>query len=405
MSPDAASPDDAVDTPPRRLDRPAMAVVLLIVAVFGLAQGLTYPLLSFILERQGLPAWLIGANAAMMACGLLVSAPLIPGLAARHGAARLALVAALSLAVLFAAVGLFQSVWIWFPLRFLMGLAINTLYIASETWVNQLSPDRIRGRMLGLYATALAAGFAAGPAILGITGTQSLAPFALCVAITLVCATLIATIRNRLPRFSAHDGGSLARVVPQIVFLMAVTATAAAFDQAILTILPVYGLAHGLDERAITTALAIMVVGNILFQVPIGAAADRHGPRRMMVLLCLLTILGAGLLPVLITSTLALWAMLFVWGSAAYGIYTIALMELGRRYSGAMLISGNAAFALMWGAGGFSGPALAGLAIDAVGTIGLPILLALTYGALLVATLLRRERSRPVAGEAGGTPQ
>ena len=75
----------------------------------------------------------------------------------------------------------------------------------------------------------------------------------------------------------------------------AVTATAAAFDQAILTILPVYGLAHGLDERAITTALAIMVVGNILFQVPIGAAADRHGPRRMMVLLCLLTILGAGL--------------------------------------------------------------------------------------------------------------
>mgnify|MGYP001989660079 CR=1 FL=1 len=99
MSPDAASPDDAVDTPPRRLDRPAMAVVLLIVAVFGLAQGLTYPLLSFILERQGLPAWLIGANAAMMACGLLVSAPLIPGLAARHGAARLALVAALSLAL------------------------------------------------------------------------------------------------------------------------------------------------------------------------------------------------------------------------------------------------------------------------------------------------------------------
>ena len=44
------------------LDRGALAVVFLMVAVFGLAQGLTYPLLSFILERQGTPAWLIGAK-------------------------------------------------------------------------------------------------------------------------------------------------------------------------------------------------------------------------------------------------------------------------------------------------------------------------------------------------------
>jgi MFS family permease len=245
--------------------------------------------------------------------------------------------------------------------------------------------------MLGLYATALAAGFAAGPAILGITGTGSLVPFGLCVVITLTCAGLIAAIRNRLPRFAAHETGSLRLVVPQIVFLMAVTATAASFDQAILTILPVYGLAHGLDERAITTALAVMVVGNILFQIPIGTAADRYGARRMMVLLCLLTIAGAGLLPLLITSTIGLWLMLFVWGSAAYGIYTIALMELGQRFSGAMLISGNAAFALMWGLGGFTGPALAGLAHDTIGSPGLPILLACAYVGLLVATLVRGE--------------
>jgi hypothetical protein len=94
-----------------------------------------------------------------------------------------------------------------------------------------------------------------------------------------------------------------------------------------------------------------------------------------------------------------------VWGSAAYGIYTIALMELGQRFSGAMLISGNAAFALMWGAGGFSGPALAGLAIDAVGTIGLPILLALTYSALLVATLRRPDRPRPMRNGSGPASQ
>ena len=65
-------------------------------------------------------------------------------------------------------------------------------------------------------------------------------------------------------------------------------------------------------------------------------------------------------------------------------------MELGRRFTGAMLIAGNAGFAVMWGVGGFTGPAISGLAIDFVGLSGLPMLLGGVYVLLLVATLMRR---------------
>jgi MFS family permease len=388
--PSAPDVADHVEGAPRELDRLAMIVVLIMVSVFGLAQGLTYPLLSFILERQGTPAWLIGTNAAMMALGLIFSAPLVPQLALRFGAARLAIASALLLAVLFALIGTVQSLWLWFPARFLLGVGINGLYIASETWVNQLAPDRIRGRLLGLYATALAGGFALGPATLAVTGTQTLAPFFLCIGVALICAALIAAIRHRLPTFAAGETGSIRAVAPLIPFLLAVTAVAAAFDQAILTLFPVYGLGHGLSETAIATALAVLIVGNILFQVPIGTLADRWGPRQVMVVLCLLTICGAVLLPMLIGTRWPLWAMLFIWGSSAYGVYTIALMELGRRFSGAMLIAGNAGFAAMWGVGGFLGPALSGLAIDMIGAFGLPLLLGSVYVVLLVLTLARK---------------
>lgn len=377
------------DTAGPDLDRVALAVVLLMIAVFGMAQGLTYPLLSFILERQETAAWLIGANAATMPIGIVVSAPFIPGLALRFGAARLALASAVSLFVLFAILGHFQSLWVWFPIRFLLGIAINVLYICSETWVNQLAPDRIRGRVLGLYATALAGGFALGPAALTVTGTETLAPFYLCMAVAAVCAALTLVVRPRLPRFEAGDTGSLAAIVPLIPFLMAVTGIAAAFDQAILTFFPVYALAHGLSEAAAATALAVLIVGNIVFQVPIGTLADRWGPRRMMALLCGLTILGAALLPLVIETRLALWAMVFVWGSAAYGVYTIALMELGRRFTGAMLIAGNAGFAIMWGVGGFAGPTLSGVAVEIFGNRGMPLLLGGAYVLLLAITLLR----------------
>lgn len=388
--PTVAEVADHVEGAPREIDRLAMGVVLAMVAVFGLAQGLTYPLLSFILERQGVSAWLIGSNAAMMALGLILSAPLIPQLAIRFGAARLAVASALLLALLFVLIGTVQSLWLWFPARFLLGVGINGLYISSETWVNQLAPDRIRGRLLGLYATALAGGFALGPATLAVTGTRTLAPFVLCIGVCLVCALLIASIRHRLPRFAAGETGSIRMVAPLIPFLLAVTAIAAAFDQAILTLFPVYGLGQGLGEAAIATALAVLIVGNILFQVPIGTLADRWGPKRVMVGLCLLTIAGAVLLPWLIHTRWPLWAMLFVWGSAAYGVYTIALMELGRRFSGAMLIAGNAGFAVMWGVGGFLGPALSGLAMDGLGAVGLPLLLGSVYVLLLGLALARK---------------
>lgn len=380
----------AATAAPGTLDRLAISVVLGMVAVFGLAQGLTYPLLAFILERQGVPAWLIGANAAMMAIGLIVSAPLIPQLALRFGAAPMAVASALLLAVLFALIGLFQSLLVWFPARLLLGFAINGLYISSETWVNQLAPDRMRGRLLGLYSTALAGGFALGPASLVLTGTDTLAPFLICIAVCLVCGGLILSIRHRLPQFSAGDTGSIRQVAPLIPFLLVITGTAAAFDQAILTLFPVYGLGHGLTASAVASSLAILIVGNILFQVPIGIIADRWGPERMMTLLCALTILGAVLLPLVIAAPLPLWAMLFVWGSAAYGIYTIALMELGRRFSGAMLIAGNAGFAVMWGVGGALGPALAGSAMDLFGLNGLPLLLAGVYTLLLIIALYRQ---------------
>ena len=80
-------------TSPRedRIPWAAMAGTIATVTVFAVAQGLTYPLLSFILERQGTSPGLIGLSAAMTPLGFIVSAPFIPALVRRVGGARLAI--------------------------------------------------------------------------------------------------------------------------------------------------------------------------------------------------------------------------------------------------------------------------------------------------------------------------
>ena len=60
----------------------AIAGVIATVSVFAIAQGLTYPLLSFILQRQGVSPGMIGLSAAMTPIGFIVSSPLIPALVA-----------------------------------------------------------------------------------------------------------------------------------------------------------------------------------------------------------------------------------------------------------------------------------------------------------------------------------
>src|SRR5688572_15409812 len=113
----------------------ALAGVIAAVSVFAIAQGLSYPLLSFILERQGSSAAMIGLSAAMTPLGFVLGSPLIPVLARTLGPGRLALFGALAGAVLLALIGWTQDLVAWFPLRFLLGLVVGPLYVVSEVWI------------------------------------------------------------------------------------------------------------------------------------------------------------------------------------------------------------------------------------------------------------------------------
>lgn len=371
----------------------ALVGVVASVTVFALGQGLTYPLLSLILERQGQPASLIGLSAAMTPLGLIVSAPLIPTFADRFGARRVALSSALLGAVVLAAIGLTRDAVLWFPLRFLLGAVMIQLYVLSETWVIALAPARTRGRVMGAYASTLAGGFAAGPLILLAVGSDTFAPFLVGIAAFGLCALALAAVRRRLPVFAPGERGAVRRFLPLAPVLLLSIAAVGAFEQAMLSLMPIYAFEHGRGEAEAAALLAVMIAGGIAMPTPLGMACERIAPRRVLIACVATTALGAALLPLAI-GNLGAWPLIFLWGAAAYGIYTVALVELGARFSGAMLIAGNAAFALMWGIGGLAGPPGTGVAIDVLGRAGLPLAVGGLFVALLAFIAVRGRLAR-----------
>jgi len=355
------------------------------VGVFCLTTGLSYPLLALILEDMGASSGLIGLNAAMGPIGIILSAPFVPRLARKFGAWFICVTSLCSSAVLLLMLAVFRDVMIWFPIRFFLGVAISAIFIISETWINQLAMPRIRGRIIGIYNTVAAAGFALGPLTLAVIGSQGWPPFLVGITGILIALPVFVFARDHLPGFDGREDASVFSFLSLAPMLLLAVAFAALFDQVALSFLPIYGLRHGLTEATSSLALTVMIIGNVILQIPIGWLADRISRRFLICIMAIATMIGSLLLSLLIGESMLLWPMLFVWGAVAFGIYTIALVELGDRFSGALLLAGNGAFGMMWGIGGIFGPPVAGAAMDLIGPEGLPIILGLASGVLGVA--------------------
>jgi MFS family permease len=364
------------------------------IIVFGFAMGLTYPLLSLLLERRGVPETVIGMNAAMSPLGILVFSIFIPVLARRFGARTVTIVAALSAALILLGYKVFPSLEAWFALRLLHGMVVSTLFVLSESWVVKYADPGSRGKVVAIYGAALAASFGAGPLLISLIGIDGWLPFVIG-AIVLVTATVpMALIREERLEAEAHTGwGDILGFIPKAPVLLGAVFIFAVFDAATLSLIPVYGVRMGYDLAASSNMLTVLIVGNVILLLPIGWLIDHTDRRIVLAGLGVVTLILLLVLP-LVAGTWVQWPVLFIAGASGYGIYTCALAILGDRYTGHQLIAGSSSFATMWGSGALSGSLIAGGAMQVWGPHGLPLSLAVCFVVFLIGMWLRRAQQQ-----------
>ena len=150
---------------------------ILCAALAGCGFGLMMPLISLNLEAMTGSGTVVGANAAAAALSTIAATPLIPPLLSRI-APRAAIVGATLLTGAgIAAFPFVPDVVVWFVLRFAVGLTVTLVFVASETWINQLAKPESRATLLAVYATVLSGGFGSGGLILAVLGSEGFAPW------------------------------------------------------------------------------------------------------------------------------------------------------------------------------------------------------------------------------------
>lgn len=359
------------------------------IGICDIAFGLTLQLQPLLLDKQGVPAWLIGTIASAASVATIIAGPFIPRLVKRYGSKNCVAAAMLLIIFCLVAMPLLPPLYWWFPLRFLLGVAIASLFAVSETWVTMATTDANRSRVMGLYTSMLSLTFAAGPMMLPFTGIDGMTPWLICAGFVALGFLPLTAVKPQ--EIHGEEGGSFWSVCAKAPLLFVCVLTATTFDSVYMSFFTIYATRNGVPLNEASWILGVGIAAGALFFYPMGVIADRWSKHGVVVVTVVVTIVCAVLIPAAINSVL-IWPLVMVFTTAAFGVYVVALAFIGDTFKGHDIVSASSGVAAMWGVGGLIGPPLTGSLIDGFGIGVLPWVLAAIYVLLLVTLLLNGGR-------------
>lgn len=378
-------------------ERIGIAAAIAMTTAVGVGLSLTIPLLAITMELRGIPASMIGLNSAMAGIASIAIAPLTPALLRRFRTAPLLLASIVMSAASLMGFWLFEGLAAWFVLRVFFHSAITIIFIVSEYWIVAAAPDARRGLVMGIYATVLSAGFAAGPLMLGLFGASGLWPFATGSLLLLAAAIPLAAAWRMAPAAAGSHRAGFLRML-----LAVPVGTLAGFffgfiEAGGFSLLPVFALRSGFSSELSAGLIAAIAAGGALFLIPLGHVADRTDRRRLLLITAAVGALLIGSLPLLTNHYTVMIVVLALYGGIAGSIYATGLTHIGARLKAGELAAANAGFVFMYSCGMLVGPATLGAAADVWAPAAIPLVLALAlalYAGIVLWRIVSANRAR-----------
>jgi MFS family permease len=373
-----------------------VASVLSLIAAEAFLYGFTYPYFSLALNERAVPLWLIGLNASLASAGILIAGPFLPRLIDAMGLRQL-VVAQFTVSLTCFVVLLFtDNLIVWFTSRFIMGTCFASLWTTTEIWLNGISPEEHRGRIIGASGTLYAFFQFVGPLVLGRTGAigpipiiAAIIPLALSIVVALSVGSSVGEVEDDEP-----DGNlsALMSALPIAAPLMAVAFLTGIGETAMQSLLPLYGRHHGLDVPAASFLVAVFSLGEAVLVMVLGWLADRSGRRSTLLLCTAVAAVSTALVPLVINLHSLLWVVLFFAGGTIAGLYTLGVVLIGYDFRGQKLVVVSTGFAMAYSAGSVIGATPVAAAMERFGFETLPVGAAGMFASLFVAISCSRWR-------------
>lgn len=352
-------------------------ILSIIVCISGFSQGLLLPLISFIFEDRGVHPTLSGLHASGLYIGVFVSALFIEAPLRKYGYMPMIITGGATVGISLLLFPAFESIWFWFVLRLIVGVADNILHFSTQTWLIQSTPPKQMGKIIAFYGLFFSFGFMIGPKVSELVVINEVLPFIVSGVLTMIAWPLIFLLPDA-PGAKPVDSGVPSSFFNTLKNFKAVIITSWAcflmpmlfgvFEGSLNTNFPVFALRNDFEISQVTWILPMFSFGAILLQVPIGALGDRVGRGR---LISVLLLLGAGTFFLMEVYTHSFWLLMILFILA--GIFVGSMYSLGISYMADMtpsynLPAGNLIAGMAFSIGSILGPVIGGAVIT--GTAG-----------------------------------
>ncbi len=364
-----------------------------------IGNGLQGTLLSLRADIEGFDLTTTGLVMSLYYVGYVAGSVMAPKMLQRVGHIRVfaALASLAATTVLLHYV--FVNPWAWGGSRIITGFAYAGLYVVIESWLNGMATNATRGKILSVYMFLCYMGIMIGQLLLKVASPEDAELFVLTSILISLAVLPISLSRRQPPQFEEKPQRLKLTELYKISPLGVVaTCSAGLISASFMTIAPIYVTELGMDVGDVAVFMAILVLGGMVMQYPVGIVSDKYDRRFIM----MITTIGAGIMAVLcglVATGDAGWAFylcaFMFWGFATpvYALSASYTNDLLRRDQ---IVAASGALILLNGAGAAFGPFLLSAAMKVTGNGSFFVIFAVMY-AMLTAFIFYRMRRRPVA--------
>ncbi|MFX3619259.1 MAG: MFS transporter [Sporolactobacillus sp.] len=340
------------------------------VFICGLAEGMLLPLISSILEEQGVPAFVNGIGTSALYIGMLVCSLFMERPMQKFGYRPFLFYGLLLITISLFLFPIAINIWYWFVLRLAIGVGDSMLHFAAQTWITVRSPVQRRGRNIAFYGLSFGIGFAVGPVLVRLLAFGLWMPFLAAGFCCLLFAIPLLRLRNEYPDAPVKSADQSNRWTTRykIVIFAAWSGLVSTFcygflDASLNNSFPIFALRSGYHLNDISILLPAFWVGGLLTQLPIGMLGDRIGRK---IILPLLTLSGGCIFIIagfVYHSFYGLFFTFLICGMLIGSLYSMSMSYVSDMLDRPLLPLGNILLSIFYSIGCMTGPVAGNLLI------------------------------------------
>ena len=309
---------------------------------------------------------------------------------ARHRVASLASTATLAHLIVI-------NPFAWGFFRIITGFCLAGLYIVAESWLNGASTNANRGKLLSVYMLTFSLAMAGSQGLLRFDDPGGFKLFILASVLVSLAVVPISLTPTRAPAFEEPTGVPIRELFKAAPLGMTAAAVTGTSNGALLSGGPVYGLEAGMSAARVGLFIAVTLIGQLVFQWPLGALSDRISRRRVILGVTTMAAIAAGIAVEVDPLGAPFLLIALVFGGMTYPMYSLSVSHVNDVVPEDKLVAASAATIMVNGLGAIAGPIVATSSLGLFGPSGFWIALLAVHGTLAVFAGYRVLRIRDLA--------